>query len=121
MRFGSVSLYLLSGVSLVFLLLWSVRNEGKPPDWAIFLCVLPLILARVAARSRRERTESPLLEGAFGLFLLGASLFAMAIGGLALGMRGSGSLIEVLAFMLPAGAGLCALVLIVWWLRARGR
>ena len=109
-------LYVLLSATLPFFVwLWAVKTGGTLSNWLLLVSLLPALWSTYRddfASSDEDASTS----GVVTMLLLGASLFMLVIGALAWSLKGQGSLLEVLSFMLPFGAiGLLLVVVRVWF------
>ncbi len=108
------------GLALILLLHWSETSKHELPKWLWVLLVGGYLL--LCAIFDDDGDEH--LLGRFGrpfatVYLIGASFFAMFVGGAALSLQGSGSLLEIFWFMLPLGLLMLVGVLAKLWLDSR--
>ena len=81
-------------------------GHGHPmPRWAILLSALPFLLWSwsIDDESDGDSAIDRFFRGFSLLWLIGASLFMIAIGAAGWALRGEGSLLEIFAFALPFG------------------
>lgn len=98
---AQLAMVLLSGAVLLGMVAWGQRPGHEVPTWLYLLAAAPLMWMRLFGGRRAE--TSPARQGVGVLYLIGAGLFLMAVGGVARAIGGGWG--EVLGMAAPMGAG----------------
>jgi hypothetical protein len=98
----------LIAVALLIVMHWMEKHGHIMPKWVWLLLLLPYLLW-TALEDDEDDAEEP--RGPAVIVLLLGGIVAIITGAVALALRGQGSMLEVLGFMLPAGVVLIMLAI----------
>ncbi|MBP6749672.1 MAG: hypothetical protein KA144_08535 [Xanthomonadaceae bacterium] len=117
----------LYGLGFLLLLHWDERNGHDIPKWVWAVLAIPFFWVAMTENDPEEDwAESDSMLARFFrtgrlLYFICAGIFGIALGIAALSLKGSGTLIELFWFALPAGILALIIALALWLYRSRDR